>query len=844
MSRKILLAFCLFLAVCTVKPQGLAFNSTASNILQRTSYTVFAKSQPTFHDSLTVSFNLNLKITDFWGYIANIQDINSKLNVSLLYTIDNANKSLSVNYDNSTSVNQKKYPLKGARDFKIVMKFDFRRKSLLLSINQDKYLINNIADFKTSVTPTITFGKKGQRIDVPDFSINSLNISDKNQKYVFSFKEFEGSQVYDTKGERYGKVENPIWLIRNSYHWEKVFTHKSTNCTGYSFLPDKNTLIIVSGKSLLSHNFETNSTNISPIKNNINFKIEQGMSMYFPKLNKLNFYEIRHSSPNETNVVELLNGNEFISKNSNSMPSRMHHHAVYTDTISNLFYTFGGFGDNKYYNQLYCYNPKTESWSILNLNGDKINSRYFCSMGSPDNKKLYVFGGMGNELGSHTMDREYYYDLNEIDLASKTVKKKWEFRNKTKSFVSGRNLVFLKEFPSYFYTISYTEYEAHPFAKLIKWSLSDGNMEVVGDSIPVCSESIWTNAYLAVDNKSSKLYCVVQEYVDKKDENTISVYQISTPPVSISELKNNKNNKGLTSTVGLFILIAGIIIIFSLILIIYFAKRKKQKTISNQAEIDDLTIQNSQAIDIQRKNAIYLFGNFTIYDNKGLDISHLFSNKIRQLFLLILMKSFEGDGMTAEEIHKALWPDKDSADCKNLRGVMISKIRALLDDIDGISLNFNNSKYILMFDTPLYCDLNVFNSLIYSKSEGNVHIIEEDIIKLKQLLSRGDLLKKESIEQIETLILEYASKTITILLVELDFYFKKHQYQTVIQLSTMAQHFDKLNIKTLTYRIQSLNKLKRENDILKTYAFFCLEFKKQNNVEFSISLNQLLNQEL
>ena len=133
MGRKILLFLLLFVLLITVKPQGLAFKGSGSNLLQRTSFNVFSESQPTFQDSLILSFNLKINLKSvYWGYITNIQDVNSGLNVSLLYTINNNEKNLTLNYNNSNGENQINYSLKGAKDFKIKMKFNFIGNSLHL----------------------------------------------------------------------------------------------------------------------------------------------------------------------------------------------------------------------------------------------------------------------------------------------------------------------------------------------------------------------------------------------------------------------------------------------------------------------------------------------------------------------------------------------------------------------------------------------------------------------------------------------------------------------------------------------------------------------------------------
>ncbi|RAZ94159.1 hypothetical protein DK853_36595, partial [Klebsiella oxytoca] len=40
-----------------------------------------------------------------------------------------------------------------------------------------------------------------------------------------------------------------------------------------------------------------------------------------------------------------------------------------------------------------------------------------------------------------------------------------------------------------------------------------------------------------------------------------------------------------------------------------------------------------------RPNAVYLFGPFTVIDRNGRDITHLFSSRLRQVFICILLHS-------------------------------------------------------------------------------------------------------------------------------------------------------------------------------------------------------------
>ena len=73
---------------------------------------------------------------------------------------------------------------------------------------------------------------------------------------------------------------------------------------------------------------------------------------------------------------------------------------------------------------------------------------------------------------------------------------------------------------------------------------------------------------------------------------------------------------------------------------------------NNEARVEkkDIRAGNVQGLFIRR---------LLVYDkNKG-DITYLFSPKIKQLFILILMYSRDQGGITSRKISSALWPDKD-----------------------------------------------------------------------------------------------------------------------------------------------------------------------------------------
>lgn len=106
-------------------------------------------------------------------------------------------------------------------------------------------------------------------------------------------------------------------------------------------------------------------------------------------------------------------------------------------------------------------------------------------------------------------------------------------------------------------------------------------------------------------------------------------------------------------------------------ILIYYKKNIK----SLASEGEEISIPVKPNIEIKDKaNAIYLFGEFTVYDKNGRDITYMFSARLKQAFLLILEHSLK-DGISSQQFSEALWPDRSEFNVKNLRNVTLNHLR-------------------------------------------------------------------------------------------------------------------------------------------------------------------------
>ena len=126
-------------------------------------------------------------------------------------------------------------------------------------------------------------------------------------------------------------------------------------------------------------------------------------------------------------------------------------------------------------------------------------------------KNVLLFGGQGNKTGEQSIGKTYYYDCYMVNLETKIIQKLWDVKQENIKMVSSRNIVLNKDLSS-FYTLGYSEYIPSTFLQLYNYSIKDGSYKIFGDSIPMVSEKIRTNANLYLNKSTNQFFCTTQEF--------------------------------------------------------------------------------------------------------------------------------------------------------------------------------------------------------------------------------------------------------------------------------------------------------------------------------------------
>ncbi|WP_338391737.1 LamG domain-containing protein [Fulvitalea axinellae] len=172
---------------------------------------------------------------------------------------------------------------------------------------------------------------------------------------------------------------------------------------------------------------------------------------------------------------------------------------------------------------------------------------------------------------------------------------------------------------------------------------------------------------------------------------------------------------------------------------IIYSKKRKREVVAHSKLKPIVASEEIQSYTLPERNALFLFGKFALLDDKGEDVSGKFTPKLREIFLLILIRTIRGEYITSKELNEAFWEGYGADRAKNNRSVSIKKIRSVLDDVEGVELINDQKKFWkLVFDDGFFVD---FASLYDSFSKKEI----PDEIGLA-VLDRGIFLEAENHE--------------------------------------------------------------------------------------------------
>ena len=847
--RRLCLLFLLTGMTLFAYSQGLLFQANDKEIKERTSLQIFQEGEiPCFTKNFQLSFELSIRDFDTFGYVFLLKEDQGKTKYSFTYTyLDGENSTFKFNTDgkeNHYSLNLRNDAL-AYQWIPVSFAFDLQQDVLTIRIGDNEKKITSLG-LKDTFCPHLFFGRYDYILDMPTFAIRNLKLEgDRSHSYTFPLNENEGEEVHTSTGKVLGTVVNPVWLINGSYHWEKLFEYSFQTPSGITFEPDSQRLIIFSQDSLLTYNLLKRQPQKYSYSNKLPVKLQLATHFMNTTDGKLYVYELNNLPLGDATVAALdLNNQEWKQTGVAALPVQLHHHDGFWDETTGKYLVFGGFGNKRFNNTFLEYDIEGDRWDTLSYSGDRIIPRYFSGMAVNKNREhIYVFGGMGNESGEQSVGRNYLHDLYLLDRKQQSVRRLWQNASGHRLVVA-RDMILTPD-EKYIYALCYPEYLSDTYLQLYRLTVYDGTMKALGDSIPMRSEEIMTNANLYYNSLTHEYYCTTTEF-DKKGHTVIRTYVLSAPPVSLDEIRSYGSRSSLEIRWLWIMAGIGVLLLAGGVLFVRKKRGKQRNAVLESSSVlmsppvgrePDKSVQGKETLakedfesSLVRPNAVYLFGPFTVIDRNGRDITHLFSSRLRQVFIYILLHSTH-NGVLSASLNEVFWPDKPDDKVKNLKGVTINQIRKNLAELDGVELVHDKGYFRLVF-TDCYCDYFRFRTL------KNAEEVENE---LGILLMRGkflDGMDAGMMDHFKQKVEEFLSSFLPL---EIERLYQQHKYDAVIRFCNVLFRVDPVNELALAYGMHALNHTGSSQEAILQYSLFVREYRQMMNEEYSISYAELMS---
>lgn len=815
-----LLLSCVFFAVRAGNYGGLGFRDNELPAEERTSYEVFDTPQAWIRDSLHMEFDISLSPRNIIGNILTCKSENKNL---FKVTMTNyAGRGLRLDLTLNFASCKISLPMPPEECYiglwhhvELDISLAEGRARFKIGDRSRKVRFDKVAASKFDSHCRYVFGLCDHYLDVSMFALRNLALQfDNDRSYFFPLNEARGDEVHAVDGTRMGSVKHPVWFFEGHYKWKPLLDFEE--CEPAAICHDERTsriLIYTSGKRRV-YDITKESMTESDHASDVNLVLRGGCNYaYNPAKGTMFLYNNMAPAYVRDYVAryDWRTGRTEILSDSHASHHRHQNTLLHNRDFSQI-YQYGGYGNFHYSDRFTRWDADSLKWRDVDFSGDKISPRFYGSAGcysEGENDYALIYGGYGNETGCQEDGGQYLYDLYRVDIGGRKVTKLCDFGLEGFDQTACRNLI-VSPSESKFVTLCYAQHCPDAQLRLYEFDYKNRKVRTVSDSIPLLCTEIQTKVHLFRDDKVNRLICVVQEFANKNEVGRIRIYGLLYPPVTDEGLSALMPSEETPMRCKL---LSGALLLLLLSAVgggvWWWLRRKKQVRLSAAATegVTDAPGDETSEEKSHHANAVLLLGDFMAFDRNGRDISYMFSPKIRQLFLLVFLHSVLRDrqGVTSNEIASVLWPTKDFAQTKNIRGVSICNLRNVLAEMDGISLVSESGKWRILFDESLFhCDVISVTTFSPSDEAGDEGLDYECLRPLIKSLRRGVLLANESYEWLDGFKSEFEDMVLSRFYPLMQRAFDIGNFKTAYKLSCALLLFDALNEEIMRIEVNAL----------------------------------------
>ncbi len=235
-------------------------------------------------------------------------------------------------------------------------------------------------------------------------------------------------------------------------------------------------------------------------------------------------------------------------------------------------------------------------------------------------------------------------------------------------------------------------------------------------------------------------------------------------------------------------------------------------------------------------NLIRLFGDFTVLDAQGHPITHLFTPKLKQLFIALLVNSVpHKTGLSPRDISEMLWEGQESRDTKNKRAVTLRNLRLALSGLPDVQVRVDN-RWRIQFPDSIRCDYYRFLQIIGGSNQNDPGFFDS----LWNIVKHGEFCMDESHPWLD----EIKSETGTFIIDYLSEYMANLHHQSdiplIISICDQIFLYDPTHESALKHKVHALILTNRQSQAKLVYDKFCTVYQEMYGEKYEKPFNVLI----
>lgn len=839
---------------------GLGFKGPQYTLDERTELNLTPDGFMDFKDEFEVSFDilLNLDVKKSYGYVFRVMDQDG-WNIDFIKSdAENNATEFHLVCGKTNSIVHIDFQNDLLKDWiRLRIKF-FLSENRLIFYTPDTFFVQNNLGLTKKSKCKIIFGsndyKQFKSTDVPSMSIRNIRILEKGKlKYYWPLDEKDGGVATDKIRASKAVVKNPRWLKPQYQAWKLELNERAKGSALVAFDNKNEWLYVIQEEELLGYSVKTNTISKLPYKNKPQFKLMGCQAFYNAQNNRIYVYDL---DTKQTNYLDL-ESREWSGNDGTRIYETVYlHHSEFWHEKDQSLYVFGGYGQYKYKKEVFRFDLKSDTWSIIPNEGQVFSPRYMAGVGY-NNDTIYLLGGYGSASGDQLINPTSYYDLIAYSVKDKNFVRKFEIDPLIQDMCIA-NSIHIDAKTRTFYALGYEKVKYEGYLQLLGGSLDRPDVKLMGDRIPY--KFLDTNSYadLFFSTGEKKLICYTSFYNREEQMTDLRLYSISFPPNQIKVIVGTFD-KGI-KYYWIFIVLGIILLVFA---IRRYVKRTKgesevesvptdaavsmdevdaELTVATlaqpeQPEQPDQTEKTEQTEQTEQGDyRLILLGGFQIFSKEKVDFTNRFTPLLKELFLLILLHTYKNDkGISSNKLIEYLWYDKSERSASNNRSVNIAKLRSILDEIGGIALTSKTGYWKIILSDEVQCDYVDLLQITGSK----VNLTQQKVLKLIEISHQGTFLGNVSyawLDDFKSAVSDSIVDTLVECALSCDI---QSNAEFIVLLSDCIFNFDPINEEALKYKIKAQFLMGRHSSAEKTYQKFVKEYKVLYGEEYSKSYRDI-----